>query len=137
MSRSGYTDDYDFDSWSHIRWRGVVASSIRGKRGQAFLRELIEALDAMPEKRLIAHDLEKGGEVCAIGSVGLKRGVDMSALDPDDYDTIAGTFGIATPLVQEIEYMNDEGGWHDDTPEKRWQRMRNWAQNLIKPTGAK
>lgn len=40
-----------------IRWRGAVASAIRGKRGQAFLREMLAALDAMPEKRLIAGSL--------------------------------------------------------------------------------
>lgn len=132
MSRSGYSDDYDFDNWSHIRWRGVVASAIRGKRGQQFLKELVEALDAMPERRLIAHDLYKDGAVCAIGSVGLKRGVEMSKIDVEDYEQVATVFGIASPLVQEIEYLNDEGGWHDDTPETRWSRMRQWAVNCIK-----
>jgi hypothetical protein len=37
MSRSGYSDD--LENWSLIRWRGAVASAIRGRRGQAFLRE--------------------------------------------------------------------------------------------------
>lgn len=127
MGRAGYSDDYDFDHWTLIRWRGAVASSIRGKRGQAFLREMIEALDAMPEKRLIAHDLEAGGNVCAIGSVGVRRGVDMSKLDPEDPETIAATFGIASPLVREIEFENDEANWGDEKPEQRWHRMRAWA----------
>ena len=132
MSRSGYTDDYgDDDPWALIRWRGAVASSIRGKRGQAFLRELIEALDAMPEKRLIADDLQRGGEVCALGSVGAKRGVDMAKLDPEDFDTLAGVFNIAAPLVQEIEWENDEGYYA--TPEVRWKRMRAWAVSNLKP----
>lgn len=48
MSRSGYSNDGE----NIAMWRGQVASAIRGKRGQAFLRELVEALDAMPEKRL-------------------------------------------------------------------------------------
>lgn len=131
MSRSGYCDDYEMENWSMIRWRGQVASAIRGKRGQAFLRELVEALDAMPEKRLIANDLEHAGNVCAIGSVGLKRGVDMSVLDPHDYDTIAGVFGIAPQLVQEIEWENDEA-WHYSSPEQRWTRMRAWAVSQIR-----
>lgn len=135
MSRSGYIDDGD-NNWSLIRWRGAVASSIRGKRGQAFLRELIEALDALPEKRLIAHELQDGCEVCAIGSVGLRRGVDMSRLDPDDSSTVAGVFGIAEPLVREIEYENDEGAIWNDTPEKRWQRMRDWAVCNLKKADA-
>ncbi len=133
MNRAGYSDDYDFDNWSLIRWRGQVASAIKGKRGQAFLRELIDALEAMPEKRLIAHELQEGANVCAIGSVGVRRGLDMSALDPDDPKPIAAAFGIATPLVREIEYMNDEGNWAA-TPEARWQLMRKWAEaQLWKP----
>lgn len=132
MSRAGYSDDYDLDNWSMIRWRGVVASSIRGKRGQAFLRDLAEAMDAMPEKRLIAGDLERGGNVCAIGSLGVRRGVELAKLDPQDPGPIADAFGIAEPLVREIEYMNDEGGWYDETPEKRWQRMRDWVAASIK-----
>lgn len=136
MGRHGYVEDGDLDNWSLIKWRGQVASAIRGKRGQAFLRELIEALDTMPEKRLIAHDLEHAGNVCAIGSVGLKRGVDMSTIDPEDYDKIAGIFGIAHQLVQEIEWMNDEGQWNP-TPEKRWQFMRDWAVKNLRPLEVK
>jgi len=133
MSRSGYSDECDFEPLEIGRWRAQVASAIRGKRGQSFLRELVEALDAMPEKRLIANDLEHAGNVCAIGSVGLRRGVDMSALDPYDYDTIASTFGIAHQLVQEIEFMNDEGVYCL-TPEERWKAMRSWAVAQIKDT---
>ncbi len=135
MSRAGYSGDYD-DNWSAIIWRGAVTSSIRGKRGQAFLREMLETLDAMPEKRLISDDLRVGGEVCAIGSVGARRGVDLEALDPWNYDKIAEVFGIAPALVREIEFMNDEAGgyWHPDTPERRWQRVRQWVAEQIKPT---
>lgn len=57
MSRSGYIDDYDDDNGSLAMYRGQVASAMRGKRGQAFLRGLLSALDEMPEKRLIAGHL--------------------------------------------------------------------------------
>ena len=129
MSRAGYSDDV----WGLElgRWRAQVASAIRGKRGQAFLRELIEALDALPEKRLIDGELQEGNEVCAIGSVGLRRGIDMSRIDPHDSDTLAAKFGIAHQLVREIEFMNDEAAWNE-TPETRWQRMRNWAVSNLR-----
>ncbi len=130
MGRACYTDDI-FDNWSHIRWRGAVASAIRGKRGQAFLRELRDALDAMPEKRLIAHDLQSDCGVCTLGSVGAKRGLDMQELDPYDYIDVAVAFGIAEPLVREIEFENDEGSW-GETPEQRWARMRQWVEANIK-----
>ena len=58
MSRSGYSDDCD-NAWSLIRWRGAVASAIRGKRGQEFLYEMLHALAALPERKLIAFDLKK------------------------------------------------------------------------------
>jgi hypothetical protein len=61
VSRSGYVDDM-CDEWALIRYRGAVASAIRGKRGQAFLREMLAALDAMPEKRLTAGALVFDGQ---------------------------------------------------------------------------
>lgn len=138
MSRSGYSDDID-DNWSWIRWRGYVASAIRGKRGQAFLREMLAAMDAMPEKKLIANDLETAdGAVCAIGSVGKARGIDMSSLDPEDYSTVAATFGINEKLVQEIVYMNDEAfdNYWCKTPEERFQKMRAWIASHIRDEAA-
>lgn len=132
MSRSGYSYDGDVDPWAMIRWRGQVASAIKGKRGQAFLRELIEALDALPEKRLIAHELRQGAEVCAVGAVGVKRGVDLESLDVENYDAIADVFGVARQLIQEIEWMNDEGAPWEDTPERRWSRVRAWAASQLR-----
>ena len=141
MSRSGYDDDYCDDELAAGRWRGMVASAIRGRRGQAFLREMLAALDAMPEKRLIAEDLvNEDGDVCAMGVVGRCRGLDMENLDPEDPEQVAKFFGIAEPLVQEIAYENDEkriwdaklNGCRDATPEERWWRMREWVVGNIK-----
>lgn len=150
MSRSGYDDGCD-DQWGLIRWRGQVHRAIRGKRGQAFLMELLDALEAMPRKRLIAHSLRleapafvppeftKTPQVCAIGAVGARRGVDLESLDPEDYDKIAGVFGIASQLVQEIEYENDEANdyYGKRTPEQRWQHMHDWAMRQIRPVPVK
>lgn len=136
MSRSGYTDDCE-DNWSLICWRGAVASSIRGKRGQAFLKELLAALDAMSDKRLIREHLQIDGwqpkwddcqqlivgadelvaqdgtvsamgDVCALGALGRVRGLDMDDLDPEDIEYVANAFGIPRALACEIVYMNDE-----------------------------
>jgi len=113
-------------------YRGAVASSIRGARGQQLLRELAEALDAMPQKRLIANELEleESGEVCALGALGVKRGMNLSELDPYDYEGVAKAFGVAPALVREIAFENDEG-WNQ-TPEKRWEYMRKWVADQIK-----
>lgn len=145
MSRSGYVDDFDDDNLQFGRWRGVVASTIRSKRGQAFLKEMLAALDAMPVKRLVAEELAtpdlipcshwglyETESVCAIGAVGKARGVDMEAIDPDDYDGVAGKFGIAAPMAQEIVWINDEGGEYRETPESRYDRVRKWVSNQIR-----
>ncbi len=59
MSRSGYSEDGD--QWQMIKWRGAVASAFRGRRGQAFLREMRDALDALPVKRLLRDELVQFG----------------------------------------------------------------------------
>ena len=144
MSRSGYSDD--LDQWSLIRWRGQVASSIRGKRGQAFLREMLAALDAMPEKRLIAFELESDdGAVCALGCIGRARGIPLPKVAANEWDLedaaerqrqeLADALGIAHQLVAEIEFMNDDSRPFNEAPEHRWQRMRNWVVAQIIPVG--
>lgn len=143
MSRAGYTDDIG-DQWQYIMWRGAVASSIRGKRGQAFLRELIAALDALPEKKLIANRLQRDNCYCALGAIARCRGLDVRALDApydcalEDLDAIdhkqfAEVFGVASALLREIQYENDEH-WLPETDEQRWQRMRDWAIANLRET---
>lgn len=148
MSRSGYTDDTD-DTWSFVLWRGAVCSAMSGKRGQAFLKDVLAALDAMPVKALIADELERDGEVCTIGALGKARGINMADIDPDDSETVAGTFGIAPALAREIVYENDEGAavryektddgkykYIQETPEERFARMRQWVASRIRDPAA-
>jgi len=138
MSRSGYCDA--LDNWTLICWRGAVNSAIKGRRGQAFLIELREALDAMQDRRLIADALEAEGQFCALGALGAKRGLDMSGLDPYCKEIVAAALDIAPALAAEIVFENDEypggfydasGKWQRETPEHRWQRMRNWVEANI------
>lgn len=142
MSRSGYSDDIE-DNWRHICWRGAVTSAIKGARGQAFLRELATALDSMPVKRLVTEELQTDGEFCTLGVVGNARGLDMAVIDPDAPETVAEKFGLASAMVREIVYENDEYGgtwqWVEgkqqyvrETPEQRWTRMRKWVESHIK-----
>jgi hypothetical protein len=143
MSRSGYHDD--LDNWDLIKWRGRVASAIRGKRGQKMLTDLLAALDAMPEKSLIVHELETAeGEVCALGALMKARGINMSKIDPDEPDEVADALDIAPCLAQEIVYANDEvfdsrfnpgtRQYVDVTPEERWAGMRAWVASKITPS---
>lgn len=151
MNRSGYTDDID-DPLQLGRWRAQVKSAIRGKRGQAFLRELAAAMDAMPEKVLIADELiNDEGDCCAIGVLCKSRGIDVSQVDSDNPKQVGDAVGIAHQLAAEIEYENDEfsgefrkvsvskgESWQgfrwdriEESPEQRWLRMRKWVESKI------
>lgn len=158
MSRSGCTDDID-DILAHGRWRGAVRRAMRSKRGQAFLREALAALDAMPDKRLIAGDLvvdgsqckfgpseiivgadelcdlrgnpHPMGSCCLLGAVAISRKLDVSDLDPEDAESVAPRFGIADAMAREVVFWNDEGGAFAETPEQRWRRMRDWVESNI------
>lgn len=129
MSRSGYSDN--LENWDLIRWRGAVASSIRGTRGQAFLREMLAEMDALPLPRLVAHSLERGADVCAIGTVGRARGMDLGALEPEEVQHVAQAFGVAWALAAEIQFINDEGTYRPETPEQRFGRVRVWVVSQI------
>lgn len=150
MGRSGYSEG--IEEWDLIRWRGAVKSAIRGKRGQAFLREMLDALDAMPEKRLISGSLiRRPGDdpdyanqpcgVCAIGALGVARGIEeqVRAIPQDwdddggyvDNDVLAEVFGVARALACEVQFINDEACYRPETDEQRWQRVRDWVESEI------
>lgn len=98
--------------------------AIAGRRGQAFLRELIEVLDAMPVKELIDGELRSGDRVCALGAVAVARGVDTTGLDSQDLEKVAAALGISTRLAVEVSHQNDSA-WIDDAT--RHAEMRAWA----------
>ena len=129
MGRSGYSEDID-DQWAYIRWRGRVASAAKGKRGQALFRALLETLDHMPDKRLIAEEMTESGAYCTLGALGHQRGMDVEHIDPYDHEALGRLFDVAPCLTQEIMFMNDD--WLSESPEERWQRMRNWVASQIK-----
>lgn len=134
MSRSGYSDDMD-DLWGFIRYRGAVTSGMRGARGQRLLRELLQALDAMPDRRLIAGELAKDGCHCALGVVGAARGLGMDDIDPHLPGQVSKAFDISEAVAREIVFENDENGYYSETPEQRWERMRAWVARQITPEG--
>lgn len=159
MSRSGYIDEDD-DGMAGL-WRGAVRSALQGKRGQATLQALAEAMDAMPVKTLAANSLVTAdGEFCTLGVLGQSRGMDMSQIDPEDWNAVAKAFGIAPTMVREIVYMNDEHytpydyqrveicgplrpyrderhPWarvdHSDPGGSRWRHMRKWVSEQLEP----
>jgi len=96
------------------------------------LAELLAALDAMPDKRLITYELlDEKGDVCALGCVARQRGMDIDGIDVEDVCSVAKAFGIARALAAEIEFENDEVLSSRATPEQRWRSVRSWvAENM-------
>lgn len=141
MSRHGLQDDID-DNWQLIKYRGQVESAIRGKSGQKFLKELVRALDALPEQKLVSETLQThDGAVCSFGAVARLRGIDVSKFtpgpddDPEDFNDdmpheLSGIFDIAHQLVSEIIWENDEQCSHK-SDHHRWVWMRKWADSRI------
>ena len=131
MSRSEYSDDCDYNTLN--LYRANVDRAIRGKRGQQFLRDLVKALEELPEKRLIVEKLEiMPGDVyrdyklvdgkyqlvvqpyppeqcwvCALGA--LWRAKDLEKINPEmDTGYVAERLNIADMLAREVVWENDE-----------------------------
>lgn len=145
MSRSGYSED--LDHWALIRWRGAVASAIRGKRGQALLQEMEAALLALPEKKLTRNEVAnpEEGTVCALGAVALKRRLDagisreqalkeIAEKYPEDCEAeaLGGEFDIAEALLKEITWINDEQLWRRMPPEQRYNEILAWVRENLR-----
>lgn len=158
MSRSGYVEDFDCDDdLAHGRYRGQVASATRGKRGQTFFKDALDALYAIPVKELEAKSLRtEDGGFCTIGAMLKHREIDMSEFyddDDDQCDHLSGKLDVAHQLVREVIWANDEhplyswGQMHyewrielgksvytaafGETKAERWFRMRDWLKSKI------
>lgn len=134
-------------------WDANLDRQIKGKRGQAFLRELLAALEALPSKRLVANELAKDGEVCTLGALALKRRTDAGedrervladlgsiCVDPDQepdderaYEDMEAwakrVLACPSMLAFVIPHENDED-WRS-TPEQRYTAMVMWVRSLI------
>lgn len=78
--------DYEPDgpAITYEMWEYNLNRTIAGGKGQALLRTLRDALEALPSKRLIEGRLAKDGDVCAVGAfrayqIARDNGVNMEA----------------------------------------------------------
>ena len=63
----GRADESD-DAMPYGLWLGAVARATNSKRGQQTLRDLEQALLAIPDKRLAYEHVAHEGDVCAVGA---------------------------------------------------------------------
>jgi hypothetical protein len=117
MTRSCYSEDFGDDYPGQMElYRANVRRSIRSAKGQARLRELRDALDAMPEKRLAADVFLDPANACALGvwaraHRGMNAALDaaVDGFDGDDQGTadLLGKFGWPRLVVLDLVYEND------------------------------
>jgi hypothetical protein len=116
--RINYSDDEDFPGQFGL-WQGNCQRSMRGKAGQAALRELEAALVAWPSKRL-GRELfvERAGAACALGVLAVARkqqeGVSLDEAlsvladkDPEDMEQHGEDMGLPRLVVWAIVAQND------------------------------
>lgn len=149
MSRFDY-DDGDSD-WTAARQAledHNIQRALNGRKGQALLRELEQALLALPTKRLTDEWLDDDGaghrDVCIISALAVYREMartlgdydealaDLPPLDdPDDVAAFATRrLGIVKTLGWYLQWVNDEG-FPVASPEERWARMLAWVRRQI------
>lgn len=120
MSRVHFNEDCDSPEaiLDAGRWENNLRRQIKGKRGQAFLRELLAALEALPSKRLIANAVARDREVCTLGALALKRRTDAGEPRVDVLDDLA-------KLVVDDD---DERAFDDDADVED---MADWARAVL------
>lgn len=160
MSRIPEGDDEPYPNAWHL-FQNRIEQALNGKRGQALLKELEEALVSMPVHRLLYSGFCKDGEVCTLGALGVKREMDKGKTreealkylarvvkrkgierDEEEFgpngDSIkfaAKRLDMAFSLAWEIIYQNDEENGHKKTPEQRYETVLKWVREHIHPPG--
>jgi hypothetical protein len=136
-----YERDDDWESWMDGQRAGALRSAIQGRRGQRFLQDLINALDALPEPELSAGALEdeETGCCCAFGAVRRFRGAESVPLyfhpmeEDVTSDKLAKPFDVSRALAWEVVEAN-EGWCKSNSPGARRQRfkeVRRWAVGAL------
>jgi len=154
MNRSGYNEDGDWDEDTQRRvnlYQGAIKRALTGKRGQALLRRIVAALDAMPVKELERDTFggKNSGCMCAFGALAVHEGIDVADLeplddegDPVEADILAARFGCAEALAREIMWTNDTAPIHGLSVmgprlppnlerQRRWKWTRGWCAARI------
>lgn len=106
--RSGYVeaDDIDPDVLEHQR--AALRSLLRSERGQAFVRRLAAALDAMAVKELASGALVRDGQCCAMGALCRAEGIEPLDLVVAERLQSDDTIRVST-LREEIAELLQQG----------------------------
>jgi len=135
--RISYSEEEEF-SGQFALWQVNCQRSLSGNKGQQSLRELEAALLALPSKRLIAHRLDNGEDVCAIGALVRYKHISPVS-DPEfEMENVGIECGMPQLVAWKIVEINDtfdcryEGNRRVDyTPEERYEKVLNWVREQL------
>jgi len=155
---SDYDEQFPGQWWL---WEANLQRNFSGKAGQRSLRELRDALLALPEKKLIETRLaDEHGHVCALGALAVQQRVARgeprdkvlaamaaeSAADDGYVDTWeaeqqtlaeAKACGVKVPMAVTVAWENDFGPSSKETPEERYVRVLAWVEKRIAPSAGR
>lgn len=147
MSR--FYPNEDGDALSQGRWEHNLSRSIAGKKGQAALRELRQALLALPEPKLVTGLFTTAeGLCCTLGALaayrkGREEGISITeaaralhdAVDPEDSDLHVEEgkkAGLSETLAWHLGYQNDDSyEFGRASPEERFAGVLCWVNENI------
>jgi hypothetical protein len=152
MSRFGSDDFYEEFPNQSLLWWHNAETHLAGAKGQKVLRELRDAMLAMPERKLIRGRLaDEQGHVCAVGALAVARGESVDELaaritfdkwgDVDSYDAeditiaIGRQIGLKEVMSTLLAQVNDDawGAPIDETDEQRFERVLAWIEKKLEP----
>lgn len=151
--RIGYSEDEDYPGQFEL-WQANCRRSLQGKAGQASLRELEQALLALPKKRLIANRLKDAdGEVCALGALAEYKGREIPVSDADDFsewedfgemEDFGVQLGVPRLVAWKVVELNDvvidgrydyskspRGEYVPCIPEERYEKVLAWVRKRL------
>lgn len=151
MSRLNWNecDDEEHQRLANL-WRGRWVIQRRSKKGQALLREMVDVLLALPEKRLAGGAIVRNGCACAGGELLVARAMqngetresalaqlaELQAWRIDDYgetmDDLLTQYGLQQTIAFALVAEND-GGYCERkmTDEERYERVLSWCRENI------
>lgn len=124
------------------RWARNSVTTLNSKRGQTALRELRDALLALPQKRLVTDtfcEVDEEGNInaCVLGALALHKGFkpdDLIILDGESAsetaDWASNNLGLVYTLAWNLVEMNDEQ-FSLKTPEQRYEAFMEWLNYHI------
>lgn len=142
MSRICWSEDEDYPGQFEL-WQSNCDRSLLGRRGQNALRELEAALLALPDKRLIAGELDNGDDCCAVGALARTKETLIDSDDPEEVGIACGMPRLVAWKTVEVNDIILSTKWEPPskefphgrsvnlTPEERYEKVLKWVQGCL------